>query len=174
MNNRWFMMTVVGKDQVNIVARVTQQLYEANCELGEASMLRLGGNFSIMMMVAFAGDALELEAMMSSVADDMDLRVHVDVIEGQLHAHSLPDVCVHVSGADRPGIVAQVAGALAKAGLSILDLESDVAGSEQSPIYVMQIEGCATLGIEALEKAIVDLDKNGLDVSLNPIETLIG
>ena len=46
----WYMLTIIGRDQAGIVARVTAVLYEMGCELGETSMLRLGGNFSMMVM----------------------------------------------------------------------------------------------------------------------------
>ncbi len=169
--NEWYMATLVGRDRPGIVAAVTQALYEAGCHLGETSMVRLGGNFTIMLMARCAQGGL-LETL-EPVADRLGLRLHLDRIEGRLHDHRIPDVRVSVHGADRAGIVAQVTGRLAEAGLDILDLDSDVAGSEAQPIYLMHIEGLATQGIEALEAALADLDA-GITVHLSPIETMIG
>jgi glycine cleavage system transcriptional repressor len=81
---------------------------------------------------------------------------------------------VTVFGADRAGIVAQVTGLLAEAGLNILDLESDVGGSEQAPIYVMHIEGTVGEGLERLRTALAGLADAGIDIRVEPIETLIG
>ena len=39
----WYMLTLVGKDRPGIVAEVSQVLFEAGGNLGEASMARLGG-----------------------------------------------------------------------------------------------------------------------------------
>ena len=36
---------------------VTRALFEGGCNLGEASMIRLGANFTIMLMVSYSGDA---------------------------------------------------------------------------------------------------------------------
>ncbi|CAK0777283.1 hypothetical protein CCP3SC15_5790004 [Gammaproteobacteria bacterium] len=44
---QWYMLTVVGQDRPGIVALLTASLYEGGCNLGEASMIRLGGNFTI-------------------------------------------------------------------------------------------------------------------------------
>nr|WP_243448334.1 ACT domain-containing protein [Candidatus Thiosymbion oneisti] len=44
----WNMLTLVGVDRPGIVARVTHAVFEAGGNLGEASMLRLGGNFTIL------------------------------------------------------------------------------------------------------------------------------
>ncbi|NIQ01387.1 MAG: amino acid-binding protein, partial [Nitrospinaceae bacterium] len=51
------MLTLVGKDRPGIVARISEALFQGGCYLGEASMARLGGNFSIMLMVRSAGEA---------------------------------------------------------------------------------------------------------------------
>jgi glycine cleavage system transcriptional repressor len=68
--------------------------------------------------------------------------------------------------------VAQVTGVLAEAGFNILELESDVAGSADNPVYIMNIQGFADTTIESLEDAVSSL--GDIDVSISPIETLIG
>lgn len=171
----WHMLTVVGADRPGIVARVTAVLFEAGFSLGEASMMRLGGNFTMMLMARGSdGEAQSLRALLAPVADEFGLRVHVDVIEGRLHQHVDPDVRITVSGADRAGIVAETTGALYRAGFDILHLESDVAGSEGKPIYIMHIEGRAGAGIEALRQAVAAVRERGIDVTLMPMETLVG
>ncbi|CAK0766105.1 glycine cleavage system transcriptional repressor [Gammaproteobacteria bacterium] len=181
---QWYMLTVVGQDRPGIVAQLTASLYEGGCNLGEASMIRLGGNFTIMLMVQFAGsiklDATkpapspDLDGLVRPVADALGLHLHIYPIDGGLHQHREPDVRITVHGADRAGIVAQVTGALAKAGLDILDLESDVAGSEQKPIYVMNIEGHATQGVPALRTALAAVIGDGIEAHLELIQTLFG
>ena len=103
---RWYMVTVVGKDRPGIVAGLTEALYRGGANLGEASMARLGGNFTIMLMVQIDAEANELERLMAPLARELALRVHVDAIEGRLHEHLEPNVRIAVYGADTPGIVA--------------------------------------------------------------------
>ena len=57
----WFMLTLVGKDRAGIVAKISSALYQENCNLGEASMTRLGGNFTIMLMVQYDRLAQDLD-----------------------------------------------------------------------------------------------------------------
>ena len=173
-HEHWYMLTVVGQDRPGIVARITHALYRAGCHLGEASMLRLGGNFTIMLMVRFAGVARALQEVVEPVCQSLDLHLHVDRIEGILHQHVTPDVRITVVGADRAGIVAQVTGALAEAGLDILDLESTVAGTEDQPLYIMHIEGRAREGIEALRSALEIVTRDGIEASLAPVDTVMG
>lgn len=170
----WKMLTLVGEDRPGIVAKVTDKLFEVGANLGEASMMRLGANFTIMMMVDYAGKSDQLERLLEPVAEELGLRVHADEVSAHLHRHVEPDVAITVYGADQAGIVARVAGALAEAGLNILELDSDVAGSEAEPLYIMSIEGVAAEGIEALEKAMEELEGLEVDVSVRPIETVRG
>lgn len=172
--NHWYMLTLVGKDRPGIVAHVSSALFEGGCNLGEATMMRLGGNFSIMLMVQSELNSKGLHDLVMPVAESMGLHLHVDHIEGGLHQHLDPDVRITVYGADRAGIVAKVTGALAEAGLHILDLESDVAGSSDKPIYIMHIEGHAAEGIEALKSALEVVHKEGIEVQIAPVQTLIG
>jgi glycine cleavage system transcriptional repressor len=168
------MLTLIGEDKPGIVAAVTRALYELGMNLGETSMLRLGGNFTIMMMVSGAEDEAQLEQRLRPVIAAQGMRLHVDPIEARLHEHVLPNIQVTVSGADRAGIVAQVTGALAAAGCNILDLESDVAGTRDAPVYIMQIAGVADVAIEAIERALEPLRKEGVDVNVHAIDTYIG
>ena len=173
--NKWYMVTLVGKDQTNIVSHVTAALYEGGGNLGETSMMRLGGNFTIMMMAEFAGSKKELHDVLCSVTDSMGLHLHIDHIDAKLHEHKIPDVRISVYGADRAGIVSKVTSVLAEAGLNILDLESDVAGSEDKPLYIMHIEGEASEGIKSLESALqIVKDEYDIDAELAEIDTMIG
>ena len=172
---RWYMLTVVGQDRPGIVARVTAALYEGGCNLGEASMMRLGGNFTIMLMVQHDGSLKSLQQILEPVIESTDLHMHLDKIEGHLHEHVIPDARISVFGADRAGIVAKVTNVLAGAGLHILNLESDVGGTAEQPIYIMHIEGRAGEGIEALRSALSVLESDdGIEAKLYPIETMVG
>jgi glycine cleavage system transcriptional repressor len=171
---KWYMLTLVGKDRPGIVAHVTSALYEGGANLGETSMMRLGGNFTIMMMVQFSGTTHALKDLVGGVAESLGLQLHIDHIEARLHDHRIPDVRITVYGADRAGIVAKVTGVLAEAGLDILELDSDVAGTDAEPIYIMNIEGHAAEGVPALESALDIVRAEGIDASLQPIDTLVG
>lgn len=170
----WTMLTLVGEDQPGIVARVTDALYHAGCSLGEASMIRLGGSFTIMMMVSGALDEAALQGVLQPVVAGMGLRCHVDPIGGGLHRHLVPNIQVRVWCADRAGIVAQVTGALAATGFNILELDSDVAGSAERPVYIMRIQGFSNVPLEALTEALSGLAGQGIEVDISTVETLIG
>ncbi len=172
--DKWFMVVVIGSDRPGIVAKVTSALFEGGCNLGEASMTRLGGNFTMMLMVQSEGREAALKALLAPVVESLALHLHIDCIKGALHHHVEPDVRITLFGADRGGIVAHATAALAEAGLHILSLESDVAGTPQQPLYVLHIEGKAQEGITALASALEIVAREGIDTRIVPIETVIG
>ncbi|MCU7915378.1 MAG: hypothetical protein KZQ65_05600 [Candidatus Thiodiazotropha sp. (ex Gloverina cf. vestifex)] len=81
----WQMLTLVGEDQPGIVAQVTDALYQSGFNLGETSMIRLGGNFTIMMMVGSAQAHGDLTGQLAPVAEKLGLQLHLDPIRGALH-----------------------------------------------------------------------------------------
>jgi glycine cleavage system transcriptional repressor len=170
----WNMLTLVGADRPGIVSRVTRQLYRSGCNLGEASMIRLGGSFTIMLMVSAERPCEELMAGLRAVADELGLRIHLDPAPGGLHRHMVPNLQVRVFGADRAGIVADVTEVLADQGFNILELESDVAGDAQRPVYIMNIQGYCERTIEEVQAALSALSTQGVSVDVAPVDILIG
>ena len=174
MTTQWHMLTLIGEDKPGIVAAVTRALFEFGLNLGETSMLRLGGNFTVMMMVSGEHNEAELRDRLKPVIEAQGMCLHIDPIKAHLPEHLVPNIQVTVTGADRAGIVAQVTSALAGAGFTILDLDSDVAGPADKPVYIMQIAGVADVAVEAIERALVPLREDGVNVNVSAIETYIG
>lgn len=171
----WLMLTLVGKDRPGIVAKISQALFEMQGNLGEASMTRLGGNFTIMLMVCIPDNKVIVQKKLQQLCDELELFFHLDAIEAGLHQHIDPDVRISIHGADQAGIVASATDALSKAGLNILNLESDVGGSEENPVYIMHIEGVAGKGFDAVDKALQELaQEKDVVASMIPIDTMVG
>lgn len=174
--NNWYMLTLVGEDHQGIVAKVTTALFQKGLSLGETSMIRLGGNFTIMMMVNATDDVSseDIDAVLAPVVDSLDLCMHLDPIEGRLHQHVVPNITVRVNGADKAGIVSSVTTALSEAGFNILDLTSDVAGRDDEPVYIMMIEGYSDKSYEELQEAVDKVGMPGIDVTVSPVEMMVG
>jgi len=165
----WSLLTLVGADQSGIVARVTESLAAADCELGETSMMRMGCNFAMMLRVNHENQ--DLAKLLRDVCADLKLHLHVDEDADGACVNNEPDVNITVYGADRSGIVAEVTSSLAVAGLNIIDLETALAGTKEKPIYIMTIEGQALKGVDALNEAAAKISK-GVELNIVPIQTL--
>ena len=137
-------------------------------------MIRLGGNLTILWMVNSPLDSEEIDQAIGSIIDSMDLCMHLDPLEGHLHQHVGPNISVRVNGADQAGIVSSVTTALSEVGFNILDLTSDVAGSGDNPVYIMMIEGYSNKSYEELQGAVDKATLSGVDVTVSPVETMVG
>lgn len=173
MTKEWTMLTLVGRDKPGIVAKITTALFDIGAQLGEASMMRMGGNFTIMLMVKSDKSIDELEQSIALVVQQLKLNSSFQPIKAQLHHHKISDTRITVYGADRPGIVAKASTHLLQAGFNILDLESDVAGDESEPIYIMYIEGIAANGVQELATAIEQIRADGVNIDMSAIDVMI-
>lgn len=164
-------VTAVGNDRPGIVAGVTGVLYEAGCNLLDATSTILRGHFSMMLIVSMPADltADDLERKLVAVADQLELSITARSV-----ADAEPDVpepthIVSVYGADRPGIVFKVARQLADSGVNITALSSRVIGSEEHPVYALMLEVATTTDLEAGMASL--REELGMDVSVHPIDS---
>ena len=166
-------VSVLGADRPGMVAAVTEVLTAQGCNLEDSSMTILGGHFA-MMLVVEAGDlgAEVLEARLGPVAASMQLVVSARPI-ADLPKESRGDQAlwtVAVYGADRPGIVSEVAGLLASYQANIVDLSTRVIGTAHEPVYAMVME-IAIDDVGALEPALNQLaEALGVSCSLYPAD----
>ena len=165
----WSLLTLVGADQAGIVAKVTHALAAADCQLGETSMMRMGGSFSMMLRVSH--ESQDLTVLLKDVCDELNLHLHIDEDVSGSSITKEPDVNITVYGADRSGIVAEVTSILAEAGLNIIDLETAIAGTKDKPIYIMTMEGQALQGVDALTEAAKNISR-AVELNIVPIQTL--
>lgn len=166
-------VTVVGNDRPGIVAGVTKVLFEAGCNLLDASSTILHGHFSMMLIVSVPADRSpdELEDRLGRVGDEMHLLVSVRSVE---HAASEVVPATHmvsVYGADQPGIVFKVTQLLADCGVNITALSSRVIGSEEQPVYALMLEVAAQSDVAAQVDAL--REQLNMDVTVHPIDPAI-
>ena len=69
-------ITVVGKDQVGIIARVTTYLYESNVNIEDISQSIVGGYFNMMMIVDTSDSSKEFLTL-SQELEDLGKRIGV-------------------------------------------------------------------------------------------------
>jgi len=150
----WYMLSLVGRDRPSIVAELSAGLCKSGCNLGDSSMARLGDNFTIMLMAEHEGSLETMESLVRPIAEKLGLNHHLVAIEGGVHHDIEPDVRISLYTQDRMGVVEDVTGPLAGAGLNILHLDSNVSEDEDSPTYYIHIEGTVAGGIQPIYKVL--------------------
>lgn len=152
-----FSLTAIGVDQPGIVAALSGVLVEEGCNLEDSTMSILRGHFAVLLVISAPEgvDAERLEESLALVAAEKQLVVAVrPLVETAEPAPGAPPLragegpegpsqrvgstyTLSVHGADRPGIVYQVANSLAEVGGNIVGLLTRLIGDPDRPVYVM-------------------------------------
>ena len=136
-------VTALGADRPGIVAAVTGVLVRHGGNLEDTAMTNLGGHFAMMLVVEVPdGESAEqLEASLVDEVGDMGLTVAVrPIVDAPGEGPTGEAWAVSLYGADRPGIVHQVAQELADHGANIVDLSTRVIGPGPDHAYVLLLE----------------------------------
>ncbi|HVO33238.1 MAG TPA: ACT domain-containing protein [Elusimicrobiota bacterium] len=160
---KYYLLTAFGKDRPGIVAAVTRAVFEAGGNLEDASMTRLGGEFSMMLLTALPGPAAlaALNKRLAPLRKPLALDVEVKAIQSSLArgADSRGTrFLISVYGTDKPGIVYRVAQLLAERKISITDLNTKATTRGRSAVYVMFME------IQVPDGFDLDDLRSGLDI----------
>lgn len=140
-----FAVSAVGRDRPGIVAAISAGLLDLEGNIEDSRMTILRGHFAVMLIVSLpeGRTGSELERRLDPVREELGLDAltvnAVEAIEGVRGAGIATHV-ITVYGADHPGIVAAVSGALAAQAVNITDLQTKLAGAAGQPLYVMMLE----------------------------------
>lgn len=147
-----FALTIIGRDRPGIVAQVTEILYQRGFNIADSSCSILGGQFSMILIISnpevsakeqFEEDFRRLE--------ENNLSVFIRTMKpgGEIRPSLEGEQCmISVYGADKPGIVYQVAKVLGEHQINITDLNTKLIGTSEKPIYVLMIEAVLPKKIE--------------------------
>ncbi len=176
-----FSVSVVGKDRPGIVAEVSRILFEQGCNIEDSTCTILSGQFAMILVVFHpkADPVSELNPAFDEVRTTMGLMVTLHALKEEEVVHEKSFVgaphIISVYGADRPGIVYTVTRELARRKVNITDLNTQVAGSKDRPVYVMVLEVDIPEGVDMkeLDKEFDRIRKElSVSITVRPIETL--
>ena len=169
--NPIIVITAVGRDQPGIIAALARAVYDLGGNLDDATMTRLHGAFATMVAARLPENRTESDARaaLMPVAEELGLTVTVQSV-GDAPPETPPDTLLTVYGADKPGIVYHVASHLAAQGINITDMDTRLAGTPESPVYVMLLE--AVTGERDLTADLAALRQElGVEITLQSLDT---
>lgn len=164
-----YAVTVVGHDRPGIIARTAGALARVGMNLADSSMTLLRGHFAMTLICDGDATPADLDAALGPIrADQLDVTIR-EVPPGAGDATRRETVLISVHGADRLGIVSEIAGVLAGAGANITDLSTRLSGS----LYVLTAEVDLAAGDDP-QRLLADLhataDRLRVEVSLSPLD----
>ncbi len=136
----YFVITVTCPDRPGIVEKITEAMVAHAANWEESRLARLGGEFAGIILVSVAAeDADALAAALLGLADGA-MTVALKVTQPPGDAPSGLRVCqLQLAGADHEGIVHTVAAYLARQGINVEELETEVTAAPitASPLFRM-------------------------------------
>jgi len=167
-----YAITAIGRDRPGIVAGLTGALRDLGCNLEDVSSTILRGHFTMMFVVDAPAEAGEIQRALAEAGEPLEVSVTVRDVEAGAPDRPEATHTLTVYGADRPGIVAGIAGLLAERGANITNLSCRIVGDE-APVYAMVAEVGLREGEDgadltrAIEARARELE---VDATVRPIE----
>ncbi len=170
MEQQIIAVTVLGSDRPGIVADVTSALAGLGGNLEDSTMTLLRGHFAMVVLVRTAHRAAEVKDALAGLTAGGDLVVDARTLpEREVRAVPGAAYTLHVHGADRTGIVAQITRVLADQGGNIVDLGTRLGHG----LYVLTAELTLPEGVALpeLEAQLADAAARlGVEVQLGPVD----
>jgi glycine cleavage system regulatory protein len=119
-------VSVIGPDRPGLIEQLSSVIVAASGNWEGSRMIRLAGQFSGMVQVVIAEEALPAfhEALAVLEQSGLQTRVH-RAGENETTAESGSALALEVVGQDRQGIVSAISGTLARLGVNVIELATD-------------------------------------------------
>ncbi|ODS42167.1 MAG: phosphoserine phosphatase SerB [Candidatus Altiarchaeales archaeon IMC4] len=159
-------VNVLGKDTTGIVAGITKEIAARGANIVDIEQSVIRGLFSMFLLVDPLGaDLKDLKTALVLQGKKRGVGVSVSEIH-KPHEYLLPDTCnyiITVLGADKPGIVAGVSGALADVGVNIVRIKMVARGDLLA--MELAVDGTGGLGFDRLRERLRKIgEKIGVDI----------
>jgi glycine cleavage system regulatory protein len=164
-------LTVIGDDRTGLVDSLAGPIAAHGGNWDRSHLARLAGKFAGIVVVTVADrDADDLCAALEAIHAQGLLDVSVAIAGTDDAADGASHLRLHLVGQDRPGIVAEIAGALARRHVGIDELETSRLSAPMSAEHLFEANAVlrvpAGVDVTALRDALEDI-ANELMVDLD-------
>src|SRR5690242_6498887 len=123
-------MTIIGKDRTGLVESIAGVVAEHGGNWLESRMCRLGGEFAGLLRIHVPSEKQAALSNALKTLPGLSVTVHADEPGKESDAGKL--IALEIVGHDRPGIVREIARALAQQGVNVEDLSSELVSAAMS------------------------------------------
>lgn len=166
MNGSRYRVVAIGENSPTMMSEITQDLFNYGCEIETISSLRLGHSFVVVLMIDAYFNERAIKTALEPVTQKYNLELSINACTREKFQFVKSDAFIRINGVHAPGISASVIKKFTEAGLEIHGLESDIYNENGDELYVCNIKGKATTGIENLSLAAEKLKLLGLDLTV--------
>jgi len=170
-------MTIISPDRTGLVESIARAVAEHGGNWLESRMCRLGGEFAGILRVEIPAE--NKSALLAELQKLQSNGLQIVVRDDKPDAHKISgkQTSLEIIGADRPGIVREIASVLARAGVNVEEFSSEISSAPMSGENLFKAtarlqlpDGCNLASLKRdLEKIAADLL---VDVSFGHPENL--
>ncbi|MBA3453939.1 MAG: ACT domain-containing protein [Deltaproteobacteria bacterium] len=126
------LLTAIGADRTGLVESLAQRIAAAGANWEDSRLARLAGQFAGIVLVTM--DADRADSLIASLREleASGLQVSSRTVTPPATAPTGARVRLHITGADRPGIVRDVSRILAERDVNVDELESSIGSAPMS------------------------------------------
>lgn len=171
------MMSIVGKDRPGIIAQVTRQLYQLQCNLEDVSMTILEGEFAMILVLSYAkkiSPEVYFHSFRKALSQRYGLTCALSPLRssalkrGEKHDKNSVSYILSAFGKDKTGIVFRISSLLARKKFNITDMNCRILGYGKKATYALVLEFDAP---RKLSPAVLTAEMGRLSRQLNiPID----
>ena len=160
----------IGPDEAGIVARISGIVTSNNGNIEESRMIRLGSEFSIIMMISIP---IEFESNLFDNLESIDgIKFYLTETK-KLPSNDTPTHIIHLTGGDTEGIVHKMSDVLTSMGINIIEIITDTVNAPITGSTIFQMTAKINLDKTSssdLSDRLKRLEKKlGLDITLDSI-----
>ena len=160
----------IGPDKPGIVSKISGMVTSNSGNIEESRMIRLGSEFSIIMMISIPK---EFEINLSDQLESIDgIKFYLTETK-KLPSNDAPTHVINLSGGDTEGIVHKMSDVLTAMGINIIEIITDTKNAPVTGTTVFQMIAKINLDRATASDLSARLkrleQKLGLDITLNSI-----
>jgi glycine cleavage system regulatory protein len=175
----FLVVTITCPDRPGIVERVTDVVVAHGGNWEESRLARLGGDFAGIAMVSVPSERSdELTSALTSLADDEITIAVKNTSPGTPTKRAGHALCLlRLEGADHEGIVHDLSAYLAKEGINVETMETEVVAAPMSatPLFHMEayLDLPPSMTIDKLRENLLLIgDQLGVDIEVTPAKNV--
>jgi glycine cleavage system regulatory protein len=123
-------MTIIGPDKTGVVESVARAVADHGGNWLESRMCRLGGEFAGILRVEISAD--KKSSLLNALQKIPGLNITIHTDEMKISPANARQTKLEIIGSDRPGIVREIASALARANVNVEEFSSEVTSAPMS------------------------------------------
>jgi glycine cleavage system regulatory protein len=165
-------LTVIGPDKPGLVEILSQTIARHNGNWLESGMSRLGGKFAGILIVSVpTGDAQALEQALAAL-QGQGLKVMTERSDEATSSTELTPIQLDLVGHDKPGIVREIAQALAARHINVERLDTELTSGSMSAEQLFKAQASLMapqdLDLDELQQALEAIASDLMvDITLN-------